>query len=223
MRHSRRIRRAREEGWVGVREQAKERARENECFSLSLATVGGVRLQPVVFSLTHTQTHTSVFRSFFSSLACHPFGPRGAFWHFSPKWFFLLLRARWRLRFKDKRKEARQRKKQLQRRTEDIRKRESDWDGERKRGWSPSVLAACPGSPGSTPFTAVRTSPPSLYSSPLITSHFSVRFTSPCFALHPPLLYLIRCPFVLQPQRSAHREHFAFSGLPISVHYYGCL
>lgn len=44
---------------MGVREQAKERARENECFSLSLATVGGVRLQPVVFSLTHTQTHTS--------------------------------------------------------------------------------------------------------------------------------------------------------------------
>lgn len=57
MRHSRRIRRAREEGWVGVREQAKERARENECFSLSLATVGGVRLQPVVFSLTHTDAH----------------------------------------------------------------------------------------------------------------------------------------------------------------------
>ena len=33
--------------------------RERECFSLPLATVGGVWLQPVVFSLTHSHTYTS--------------------------------------------------------------------------------------------------------------------------------------------------------------------
>lgn len=42
---------------MGVSEQAKER--ERECFSLPLATVRGGRLQPVVFSLSVTHTHTT--------------------------------------------------------------------------------------------------------------------------------------------------------------------
>lgn len=48
---------------VDVGEQAKER--ERECFSLPLATVGGGRLQPVVFSLalSSCHAHTPLTRS----------------------------------------------------------------------------------------------------------------------------------------------------------------
>lgn len=62
---------------MGVSERTKER--ERECFSLPLATVGGVRLQPVVFSHTHTPlTHT--FQLLLPpSLARQPVGPRGVF------------------------------------------------------------------------------------------------------------------------------------------------
>lgn len=67
---------------MGVSEQAKER--ERECFSLPLATVGGGRLQPVVFSLSLPYGHTLTHTHSFGSLARPPVGPRGVFSHFFP-------------------------------------------------------------------------------------------------------------------------------------------
>lgn len=62
---------------MGVSEQAKER--ERECFSLPLATVRGGRLQPVVFSLSLSYTHTHTGHSLSpSSLVCL-LDPRGVF------------------------------------------------------------------------------------------------------------------------------------------------
>lgn len=51
-----RAERERRGGWEWASQ--RERERERECFSLPLATVGGVRLQPVVFSRSPTHTDT---------------------------------------------------------------------------------------------------------------------------------------------------------------------
>lgn len=48
--------RERRGGWEWASQRERERGRE--CFSLPLATVGGVRLQPVVFSRSPTHTDT---------------------------------------------------------------------------------------------------------------------------------------------------------------------
>lgn len=115
MSHLHRIGRGR--GVVDVSERG-ERERERECFSLPLATVGGGRLQPVVFSLSlslpvmhiYTDAHTPLTHTLllwlFRSLVCllDPGVSFDVFFFssFFSKWFFLLPPARWELFFKDK-------------------------------------------------------------------------------------------------------------------------
>lgn len=65
---SRERRRERERGRWGL--DASERASQTECFSLSLATVGGGRLQPVVFAPSSCHAHTPLTHPLLLWLLC---------------------------------------------------------------------------------------------------------------------------------------------------------
>lgn len=215
--------RADERGWGGIHTGERERERRGgckgeskpkrgECFPLPLATVGGVRLQPVVFlSLTHTRRHTPLVNSFTSlcSSACRT--PGSLFASFSQ--MLLRLRpARWKLLFKDKEREKEAtRKKERGRENQDKEEKRSDW---RREDGAPQCSRPAPALLDRHPLQQYVSLRPSLYSSPLITSSLSARSASLQAILPPPPPYPPSCAACLRYMNTVW-SLCIFSGLPI--------